>query len=245
MPVSHRCIKRSLFISAAFFFLAACGGGGGGGGGDGGSVTANNPSTQIAQGYADLIQNGYHVSLQVTGTAAGHPVSGTATQTSSPTFAAMFEGQNALANTVTVAGSITVGGNVIPLSGHVTTYSTSNYLPLGEIDNDDGSYTVVTSSSPLPTTGYVGDTGTLLQSTTYQDQTKAVIVNTAVKTYVIEEHNSTSVIFHTIEKIYEPNNALRDTSHERYLVTTAGAISFYSSSYQTADGSASFDFTPQ
>jgi|GEM_PF-875421 len=242
MLISPSSKIRSLFVTMIFSAIAACGGGGGGGGG--GSVTAN-PSITIARAYANLIQNGYQVNLAVTGTASEHAVSGSATQTSSPAVAATFEGHNGLANTITVTGTITIENNVLPLTGHFTNYSTSNYLPLGNIDNDDGTYTVVTSSSPLPTSGQVGDTGTLSHSTSYQDQTKTVILNTAVTTYAIEPNDANSAIFHTTEKTYDTGNQLIDTSEERYVVTSSGVISFHSSSYRTADGDFQLNFTPQ
>jgi hypothetical protein len=239
-------ISHAFFSIALISLLSACGGGGGGGGDDNHPSTPASAVFPIAQAYANQLINGFSNNVKITGKVSGHSFTGSGIISVSPATAGAFENQTGLlANIVSINGTVTVSGTTESISSSVTSYSDSNYLPLGSIDADDGTYSVVTSSSALPTAAHVNDTGSVSSATTYTDSTKATVVGFTVSTFVVDSGTETSVIFHLIDKHYDGSNALVETVDERYRVTTDGIMTFVSVDYVSADGVDTEHVVPQ
>ncbi len=236
-----RNISQTFCPIALMTMLSACGGGGGGSSSS--SSTPASATFPIAQAYASQISNGFSNSVKITGSVNGTSYTGSGTFTVSPATAGTFEKQSGLANTITLTATVTVSGVTQAINTSDTSYSDSNYNPLGDIDAG-GAYTVVTNFSALPTTAHVNDTGSISNSTTYTDNTKTTIDSTTVETYVIEPDTTTSAIYDVIDKSYN-GSVLTETTHERYRVTTSGAVSFVSLDFQNADGSETEHVVPQ
>ncbi|MDB6061643.1 MAG: hypothetical protein JWM78_1746 [Verrucomicrobiaceae bacterium] len=227
--------------------LAACGGGGGG------SSSTPPPVTQqpvtatfpIAQAYANQVTNGFQLSFNVSGKTGGVNFSGNGTLTVAAAVAASFENQTAMMNTTTISGTVSANGGTAPLNSVVRMFVDSNYKDLGSVDEDDGTYTVVNSYTPLPTAAHVNDSGSLSTSTVYSDQSKSLVVGSSVLTYVISPDSDTSVIYDITEKDYDASHTLTQTTHERYRITTNAAVSFASADYQSADGQDTEHLVPQ
>jgi len=215
------CSNTLLVSLTAAAFLTACGGGGS----DSASTVTPPSSVPLAQAIHTLQTTGVTKSLAVTGTATigsqSYSVAGnmTYTQTALAT-AATFEGHPALSGTITLAGSATVNGQTVPLSGTETDYVSAGYVSLGFVSTGD--YCVVTTATAPPASASVGTTGQLDVATCYTDSNKASVDYISTRTFAVSVGTTSSNVTLTVTTA----DGTSGTTVLRYLVGTDGSIVF-------------------
>lgn len=197
--------------------LTACGGGGNS---SSGPVTSTD-TFQFRTAYVSYLQDTRSMPFTITGTSSGNSVTGNGTATQGSMSAATFEGQAAQAKTTTVTGSYTVSGQSKTLASTTTAYVDSNYNPLGF---NGSSYTVVTSSTPIPTTARVGDTGTWYSATRYSSSSKSTRSGTESATYVLEPDTASTALLKIIQVQKDTNNSTTYTTTTTFRLTPSGAL---------------------
>ena len=75
-------------------------------------------------------------------------------------------------------------------------YLLNPYVPLGTTDSTGTPYELVTSSTPLPATLNVGNSGPIDDTTIYHDSTMATVDADSVGTYSVEPNNSTTLLMY-------------------------------------------------
>ena len=224
-----------LFLIA--MLVTACGGGGGsGGGGVAAGPVASASSFSMTTVMADQINNGYTENFTVTGTqivgGITFNVTGNGTITVAPAVNAVFEGQAALQNTGTISATLTVNGISAPLSETSQSFSTTNYVPLGE---SNGEYWVMQGAPVIPATVNVGNTGTIGTYTRYSDSGKATVLGTAQISYVVEADTATSAVVNIILREFDNTNTLLLTDQDRWRIDTLGNLAWVSETASAPD----------
>ena len=229
MRITTRFVRAGLVILGLTTLLTACGGGGGGGGTP--SPIVSTDSFSFATANAAHINNGYALNFNLTGTqmvgGVNYNVTGSGTVTVTAATPSNFEGQPALLNTETVTGTITVNGVTAPLPAVVQqSYSTTNYVPLGEVDGNE--YWVMQGTPVIPATVKVGDTAVLGTFTRYTDSGKATVLGTVKLSYVIEADAAHTAIINLVTQQYDTLNALEYSDQTRWRIDTVGTVTFVS-----------------
>jgi len=125
--------------------------------------------------------------------------SGTATYTlqfdSVPNAATtMFNGSGP-AYSVVETVVLTTAGQMVA-SGSTTVYYLLNpYMPLGQVSSTGTPYGVVISSTPVPTTINVGDSGTVDALLEYHDSNRATVDANVTVNYAVTANDSTTLLF--------------------------------------------------
>lgn len=207
---------RICIAASALSLLAACGGGGG----SSGPVTSTD-TFQLRTAYVNYLQDTRSLPFTLSGTSSGYSVTGSGTTTQGSVFSTTFEGQPAQAKTTTVTGSFTVNGQSSTLASSATTYVDSNFNPLGF---NGTSYTVVTSATPIPTTGRVGDTGTWYNATRYTSSSKTTRSGTETATFVMEPDTASTALLKIIQVQKDTSNVTTNTTTITFRLTTAGTL---------------------
>ena len=141
----------------------------------------------------------------VTGSnAAGSTITGSGKVTVGTVTQGVFEGQNAFQLTSTVTGTLARDGMTYPLAQTTTSWSDTNYVPLG---SDGDEYVVITGKPVLPTAVKVGDTGVLYLANRYRSNLKTTLLGTLTVSYVIEADTANSVLLTLVRSD-------KDTSHQ-------------------------------
>ena len=218
---------RSVLVSLALLTLVACGGGGGGGGSSSPNPVTSTASFPAAQAIANFFSTSHTYNVNGTGKFSGIDVSGTGTVSFSSAVGATFEGQSAFKVTLTVAITLSGGGQTVPVAFSVENYFTTNYDPLGFNDPGGGSYCVIQGNPSYPSSVKVGDTATLYTQNCYQDSTKNTPTENDIDSFLVEADTATSAIFNLIENTYT-GGTLTDNSQERYRIDENGNFDFVS-----------------
>lgn len=197
--------------------LAACGGGGGG---SSGPVTSTE-TFQMRTAYVSYIQDSRSLPFTVAGSVSGTTVTGSGTTTQGSMFSTTFEGQAAQAKTTTATGTLTANGQNLPLASTATTYVDSNYNPLGFNSTE---YEVVTSSTPIPASAKVGDTGTWYSANRYTSSSKASRTGTETATFVLEPDTASTALLKIIQVQKDTSNTVTSTSTTTFRMTPAGGL---------------------
>lgn len=199
--------------------LVACGGGG-----DSGPAAPVVSSTSYALKtlLASAANDRRTLSWTLTGTASGIAATGSGTVSQGALNPVVFEGQSALAKTITLTGTLTANGTTIPFNNTATSYLDSNYSPLGTLSDE---YRVVVGTPNLPQSVKVGDTGTIYQSNRYQSISKTVLLGTEAVSFVLEADTSTSALLKIIEAEKDNSGKQTQSSTITYRVGADGSIS--------------------
>jgi hypothetical protein len=220
MGISHRRpTVASLAASALAVVLAGCGGGGS----DSGGPPPAAVTIPLSSAIANYVNQARSATVTVSGsvTAAGQtlPVSGSAAWSES-TGPGTFEGQAALRKNMTINGSLSVAGQSAPFSDVSQAYFDPNYRPLGATSTSG--YCVTTSSSAIPATARVGDTGPWFAQTCYTSSAKLSTTGTATTAYVIEPETAATAVLKLL--VTTTVNGQSVASHSTFRVGTDGAI---------------------
>ena len=209
--LQHALRTSRLWLAAAPLLLAACGGGG--------SDEAGN--TQ-AYDLDTIITRNLQAGFEVNGLTARDTAGNTYVLSFSflPQTDAVFEGaaRKAVRQSITVSG----GGNSQTSSG-VQYYSTGPYADAGSLA-DDGSYSVATSTSPLPTAARVGSGGPMSSFTAYANSSKTVIESTTAVRWLLEADTDSTAFACQVGVITETGGAGSDTVKLCWRVDTSGQV---------------------
>jgi hypothetical protein len=217
--------RRSKFARLGAWVVAAvlAGCGGGGGGTDSGGTPPATVTIPLSAAIANYVNQARSATVSVSGsvTAAGQtlPVSGSATWTET-TGPGTFEGQAALRKNMSINGSLSVAGQSAPFSDVSQAYFDPNYRPLGATSSSG--YCVTTSSSAMPATAHVGDTGPWFTQACYTSSAKLSTTGTITTAYVIEPETAATAVLKLL--VTTTANGQTLSSHNTFRVGTDGAI---------------------
>jgi hypothetical protein len=217
--------KKALLVMALSASLSACGGGGGGG------TTLSFP---LQTAVVNLYSTGYQKTAVVSGTALvsglSIPVSGTVSLTLTPAAnPTIFEGQDALVATTSVAGSITVGSQTVSMDSSTQGYLSPAYAPLGYAGN--GQYCVAAAAGSYPSTVTIGQTGPIVSYNCYTDSTKTTPTGSESLSFAVAPGPSLSTAtVSLIDTFVDLSNVQVSRAQDNYVIDTAGNYTFVSES---------------
>jgi hypothetical protein len=183
-----------LITTATVTLLAGCGGGGG-------SIAAQpQPNLMSAPG-----EQSYSKFLQTNSTGTLNASNGGDTYSIQYSFTAATTTTtfNGSAPAYSTTAALVIGKNSQQVgTGTATTYYLLNpYVPLGQVELGGSPYAVVTSSTPLPTTFTVGDSGSIYNQTYYHDSTMTVLDASESLTYSVQANTPSTIKFCTTSQI--------------------------------------------
>jgi hypothetical protein len=223
--------------------LTACGGGGG----DGMTAAPGPISVNFTTALGTMVTMGLSANVTLSGTVSGAAVTGTGTYVLTPVSnnpPVLFAGSPANGLTLTGNFQATAAGQAITISSTVTDYyepATHRYM--GEQQNNPppgNEFDIASPPLSFPGTVQSGDSGTLGTVMRYTNSTQSSPLGTITVSYLVKADaaNSNALIIELITKTYDTGNSTAvETDATDYAVTTAGVISFVSSSAQNSSGS--------
>ncbi len=224
---------RLLALLSSAAFLAACGGGGG----DSPEIPVTAPSTdtfQLKTAYINSVIDTRSLPFRLTGLSSGVNVTGSGTLTQGALTGTTFEGQAAFQKTTAIIGEIsaTLNGRTetIPLAITTTSFTDSNYMPLGATVSIGG-YSVPDGIVTIPQTVKVNDTGIFLKSKNYSSSTKSTLIGTSTIAYAIQPDTSSTALLKLIQTDQNTLGATVATSTVTHRMTPAGGLTRLSETY--------------
>ena len=209
---------KLLTATAVFSLLSACGGGGGGVSGP----VASTESFSLTKMWANYLTTPSTNNVTISGTANGVPVTGTGTNTLSNLSAGTFESMPAQKQTQTIAVTLVLNGQTIPVNEKIDTWVDSNNTPKGQSGGDD--YVVVTALGTLPSAARVNDTGNLFTANRYASSTKAILRGTRTASYVVEADTASTALVSLIIEDKNTSNVTTNKSTEQLRITPTGTF---------------------
>lgn len=216
--------------------LSACGGGGG--------LAMAPPTTSydLQAGFEQLLNSGQTSNVTLSGSAfvngSSVPFTGSGTLTLAPAMNSTFNGAAALAQTETVAGTVTAAGQSAPYSTSVVDYyAAGNDAFVGETGSNE--YDVAQTPFTYPATVVGGASGMLGTISNYTDSSMGVSQGTTQVSYMVTApvDPGSPVLVEITDKIYDPQNNLLETDVTSFTLTASGVLSFASATAQSASGS--------
>ena len=208
---------KYVVAAASVALMTACGGGGGGSSGPVASTSTFNVLAAYVSTFTSPSVNNFNIS----GSSGSTSVSGSGTATIGNVSSGTFEGQSALQRTTTVTGSFTVNGTSYPLNSSQVSWTDSNYVPLGSVDNE---YTVITGTPTLPTAVRVGDTGPVYTANRYTNSSKTTLLGTVTSTYVVEADTASTALVTLINTYKNTSNQTQKIGSAQFRITTANTF---------------------
>lgn len=222
----YQMIRLFFTLVACSALLSACGGGGG-------SSSSSDPvaSTEVFQlrtAYANYVNDSRSLPYTLSGTISGYSVTGTGTLTQGAVFSTTFENRTALGKTVTLTGTLYANNRSIPIASTGSGYVDSNYNTLGFAGSE---YEVVTSSTPIPLTARVNDTGVWYVTTRYSSASKTTRLGTKTTSFVLEPDTASTALLKIIEVERDAGNSITSTSTSSFRITPSGALTWLNETY--------------
>lgn len=234
----HGASRTSL---ALCFSLLVAGCGGGGGGYSPMSMPPPPASFDLQAGMAKMVADGLSSNVALNGMVTVNGVStaftGSGTFTRPPAVSANFNGTAALAQTTSVAGSVTAAGQSKSYSTSVTDYfASSDSAFLGEVSANE--YDVAQAPISFPTSVMGGSSGTLGTLSRYTDSTMSVSLGTVQVSYSVMApvDPGSPIGIAVTTKIFDTQNTLIETDVIDYTMTTSNVISLSGASSQNQSG---------
>lgn len=215
-------IKYTIAASAVAL-LSACGGGGSGGTAQIAPITP--VDYQLRTAYVNYVTssgtNNFNLSGSYVTGGTTYPVSGSGTVTAGSLSATTFESQPAQVKAGTIKGTLTFNGVNTPLNTTEYGYVDSNYAPLG---NSGDEYIVVTSSSQIPTTARINDTGIFYSAKRYATSAKTTQIGTRSVSYVIEQNSGSNAFLSIISTDKDLAGKTTTNNSAKFSMTPAGVL---------------------
>ncbi len=213
----------ALLFSAAF--LAACGGGGG----DSPPAVASTRTFNLKAAYVNYLQTSTSRNFNISGSLNGVTATGSGSITKNALQPSTFQNIPALVMTLTTNGTVNVLGQSAPYGGINYYYFDTNYNPLGNAARAigsavDSSYSVVTSSIPLPTAAKVNDSGIWWNSINYPNSMKSYSTGTTTMSYSVSPDTDSSAILTLLSTLKGMSGATIATSEDKFRITTNNGV---------------------
>lgn len=222
-------LKTKLAVAATLAsLLAACGGGGGKAGTTDTPLPPPTASFPIQTALVYAFSNNLPKTLNATGTATSGgnslPISGSLTFSTGTTSSTTFNNAPALQVTQTLAGSLTINGQRVPLSSNNYVLLNASYAELGS--TSDGSYCVVTSGGTFPATLSAGQSGNISSFSCYTDSSKTVANGSVTESYVTRTGGVANTLdFQLTDIVYDASGKPASTQSTTYNITSTGVPS--------------------
>lgn len=231
-------LRLQVAAVATLLTLAACGGGSGGG-----TLAPVATDFNLKAGIAGMVAHGLTANVSLSGTVmvngTSTPFTGSGTYTLTAGTNGTFNGGAALAQTQTVAGTVSASGQSAPYNVSVIDYyGTSDSSFLGESDPQTNEVDVAQTPITYPTSVVSGSSAVLGTVSRYSDSTLSTSLGTAQISYSAMNSSSAGnpLQITLTTKIYDTTNALKETDTTVYNLSTSNVISFVSGSAQTPQG---------
>jgi hypothetical protein len=208
---------KLLLATASVALLTACGGGGGGTP----TVVASTSTFNILAAYVSTFTSTSVNPFTITGTSGSTAITGSGTATVGSVTSGTFEGNAALRRSTTVTGSFTANGQTVPLNATSVSWTDSNYVPLGSVDDE---YTVINGTPTLPTAARVGDTGPVYTANRYTSSAKTTSVGTITSTYVVEADTASTALVTLINTYKNTSNTTTKIGTAQFRITTGNSF---------------------
>jgi hypothetical protein len=217
----------ALITTAAVTLLSGCGGGGGS------YAPQPQPNLMSAPGeqsYSTFLQSNHSGTLSASNAGDTYSIQYTFTAaTTTTTF-------NGSAPAYSTRSALIIGkdGQQVGAGTATTYYLLNPYVPLGQVELGGTPFAVVTSSTPLPTTFTVGDSGSIYNQTYYHDSTMTLLDASESLTYSVQANTPSTLLFCTTSQIsgvtaQGTTDGLADgTETDCYTVDTSGNMTFVS-----------------
>jgi hypothetical protein len=210
-------ILKLLSATALILLISACGGGGGGSSGP----ATSTETFQIKTAFVNYFNSTGSLPFTVSGTSSGVSITGSGTLTGSTPVSATFESMPALQKNEAITYTLTSNGVTATDASTSSSYVDSNYQPKGESNSE---YSVVTSTTAIPVTAHVGDSGTWSTANRYTTSAKTSLLGTSTTSYVLEADTASTALLKTISEDKDRSGATTVTTISTYRITPAGAI---------------------
>lgn len=184
-------------------------------------TSTSNLTFNVLAAYISTFTSPSVNNFNITGSSGSTSVTGSGTATIGNVSSGTFEGQSALQRTTTVTGSFVVNGNSYPLNSSQVSWTDSNYVPLGSVDNE---YTVISGTPTLPTAVRVGDTGPVYTANRYTSSSKTTPLGTVTSTYVVEADTASTALVTLINTYKNTSNTTTKVASAQFRITTANTF---------------------
>lgn len=214
--------------------LAACGGGGGDS-----SPVASAKTFDLKAIYATYLNNSYAYKISISGTVSGVSVAGSGNVTLGKLQSTQFEGNAALMKTSVITGTITADGRSIPYSGSSQGYYDSNYNPIG---TSSDTYSVVNSSTAMPTAAKINDAGLWMILKNYSSSAKSYSIGSRSVSYALGADTESTAILTLIYTDKDTSGNITSTVSDKYRVSVTNSVVPLSESLSSPSSSVLFTF---
>ena len=236
-----KLFKRAV-LGSATAFLVACGGGGGG------DVAPDTTQYPVQAALTAAYTNGLEKTLSITGTASDgfvtYPVSGTMRLALSPAIHTTLNGLDVLQVTETIDGSLTVNGQIGPLTSTSTSYLTMTFSPV--VYDSTGTYCEADAPIVYPATLMVNQSGDLGTFHCYSDSSKITPVGSETSSYATSPGRVAQTLdVRVITTLYDASHVQLATGSLTYNVTAAGVPSISQFQMTQVDGGITVQMTGQ
>lgn len=171
--------------AVAAVLLAGCGGGG-----DGGGLVGNLSSAPGEPALSAYLQASHQGTLNASYLGDSYELQFSSVPNAGTTTFEGFAPAYSVVQTVTLKQN----GQLLANDASTVYFALNPYEPLGVVSSGGTPYAVVTSSSPLPATINVGESGAFDSMTYYHDSSKAVMDADETVSYSVTANNSTTLL---------------------------------------------------
>ncbi len=214
-----RNIFKTVLLISATALLGACGGGGGSSAPA--ATVASTATFQLRTALANATQQTSTLPYTISGRVGSNTVTGSGSITLGGLTSTTFEGQFALQKVSTSTFTLTVNGVSTPASSTSTSYTDSNYIPVGASGTD---YTVVQGTAIVPLTALVNDTGSVYTANRYTSSTKSSMVGTETVTFSLQPDTATTALINIISVQRDNSSVVILTATSIFRLTPAGGV---------------------
>ncbi len=178
---------------------------------------ASTSSFNILAAYVSTFTSTSVNPFSITGATGTTPITGSGTATVGSVSNGSFEGNAALRRSTTVTGSFSANGQTVPLNSTSVSWTDSNYVPLGSVDDE---YTVINGKPTLPIAARVGDTGPVYTANRFTSSAKTTPLGTVTSTYVVEVDTASTALVTMINTYRNTSNATTKIATAQFRITT-------------------------
>jgi hypothetical protein len=226
---------RGIAVILGAAVIAGCGGGGDG------SLTTNLSSAPGEAAMAGYVQATHHVSMTATASGSNFTLQMDQVPGNGTT---LFNGFNA--NSLVTTVTLTQDGIQAAHSVDTSYFTLNPLVPLGKVNSTGSPYAVVNTSTALPTTLHVGDSGSFETLTYYHDSSQLIVDAYETDTYTISARDAATLLF-CMKSVISGTTPQGDTDgladgteDDCYAINAAGTATLISVTVSLAGGTLTF-----